>query len=106
MAFCHPKKIGSQTLLRFFAITPLGTAERIKILIVCYSPTIGSQQCWHTNDIKIVIVYACWPYQVEIGTGINTGCIEIGSGEFAPPQKKCTESYGKPLRNVRKSIVH
>jgi len=54
-----------------------------------------------------VIVYSCWPYQVEIGTGINTGCIEIGSGEFAPPQKKnCTESYGKPLRNVRKSTVH
>ena len=88
MTFCHPKKIGSQTLLRFYAITPLGKAERIKILIVCYSPTIGSQQCWHTNDIKIVIVYSSWPYQVEIGKGIKTRCIEIGSGEFAlPPQK-------------------
>ena len=66
MTFCHPKKIGSQTLLRFYAITPQGKAESIKILIVSYSPTIGSQQCWHTNDVKIAIVYSSWPYQVEM----------------------------------------
>ena len=88
MTFCHPKKIGSQTLLRFYAITPQGKAERIKILMGCYSPTVGSQQTmlahqrYKDSDCLLMLALSNGNWN-----GNKNWMFEIGSGEFAPPPK-------------------